>query len=151
MSMKKEYLMLGFAACALCLLRKRTASGVGRVAKRRIYEEIATLQSRGVDMNCPSWDKLEPNEKKAVVDTANQYHYKQPARSTKAYGEAYFNQLRRAFIAISGIGRTDLTPRESQIVNRDGDVILIYRDYGTPDQQLQDAYSTGTTASGNPA
>lgn len=140
MSMKKEYLMLGLAACALCLLRKRSISGIGRVAKRRIYEEIATLQSRGVDMTCPSWDKLEPNEKKAVVETANQYHYKQPARSTKAYGEAYFNQLRRAYIAISGIGKTDLTPRESQIYNREGDIILIYRDYGTPDQQLRAAY-----------
>lgn len=115
------------------------ASGVGRVAraKRRVFAEVSTLQ-RYVDLE-NSYDQLGDEQKKIVADLAKRYNYKGSSRSTKTVAEQYYNNLKRQYNAISGIGSTTLPFTPYVIRNGRGDVIMQYNDYGTESDIFRDA------------
>lgn len=127
-------LIIGIAALALCKHRK-TADGVGRLPKRRIFAEIADAQRNGINFALP-YDSANADTLRRMV---NRYGFRASARSPRSTEEQYFNQLRRSYNAVSGIGATNLPYTESEVHNENGDVIVVYRDYGTKDQQLQAA------------
>ena len=130
-----ETLIIGIVA--LALLKRRKPSGVGKVPKRRIFTEIATAQKRGIDFSMP----FDEADSKVLSELAQRVGFRPSARSAKSTAEQYFNSLRRTYNAVSGIGATNLPYRESEVRNANGDVIITYRDYGTPEQQLRDAYT----------
>lgn len=130
-----ETLIIGIVA--LALLKGRKASGVGKVPKRRIFTEIATAQNRGIDLSMP-YDEA---DSKVLSELAKRFGFRPSARSAKSASEQYFNSLRRTYNAVSGIGATDLPYSTSVVRNANGDVIITYNDYGTPEQQLHDAYN----------
>lgn len=132
--------LLTIGAIALLALRKKrgvqNVAGIGAPYKRRIYQELAAI-TPGADFNLPYEDQND-NIKRIVQENCNRLNSKYPNRIPITV-ERYFKQLRRAYNAISGIGETNLPYRESVVRNYRGDVILIHRDYGTQDEQLQDA------------
>lgn len=130
-----ETLVIGIVA--LALLKGRKASGVGKVSKRRIFTEIATAQNRGIDFSMP-YDEADSN---VLSELAKRFGFRPSVRSAKSTSEQYFNSLRRTYNAVSGIGATDLPYSTSVVRNANGDVIITYNDYGTPEQQLHDAYN----------
>lgn len=130
-----ETLVIGIVA--LALLKGRKASGVGKVSKRRIFTEIATAQNRGIDLSMP-YDEADSN---VLSELAKRFGFRPSERSAKSAAEQYFNSLRRTYNAVSGIGATDLPYSTSVVRNANGDVIITYNDYGTPEQQLHDAYN----------
>lgn len=132
-------LLIGFLA--LALLRKHNASnGIGRIdtkrPKRRIYHEIEAAQTNEIDLSLP----YDSADDKKLNELAKKFGFRPSNRSAKSLEEQYFNSLRKAYNAIAGIGKTSLPYRKSTVKNENGDVILIYNDYGTPDQKLRDAY-----------
>lgn len=128
-----EGLLIGLIAIALC--RKRKHSGIGKLPKRRYFAEIAEAQEHGVDF---SWTYDSSNDN-ILNDMAKKYGFRTSSRSSRSTAEQYFNQLRRQYNAVAGIGATDLPYVESEVYNENGDVIVVYRDYGTKEQQLIDA------------
>lgn len=120
---------------ALAALKGRKQKGVGKLPKRRIFAEIATAQGYSIDFSMPYDDTYSG----ILKNMAQQYNFHPSARSSKSTAEQYFNSLRRAYNAVSGIGATNLPYRQSEIKNENGDVIVTYKDYGTPEQKLQDA------------
>lgn len=146
-----ETLIIGIVA--LALLKGHKPSGVGAVKypygekrkprkKRTIFMELADAQKAGIDFNEP----YNPQQSDILNRLAEKYNFNK-ALTTRKDGswydnaEQYFDTLRRTLKAISGIGATNLPYSESKIRNANGDVIITYRDYGTPEQQLQDAYT----------
>lgn len=138
MKMKNQLLWIGAAAALLLVARKKNnTSGIGAVkrAKRRVFEEMQRLQENNIPLDVKYID-LTPEEKKSVERCATLANYKQPASSSKSYGEAYYNSVRRQYMAVAG---TDLPYKKSTVYNQNGDPIVIYRNYGTEEEQLQDA------------
>lgn len=130
--------ILAIGAIALLALRKkRSVSGIGATAKRRLYFEISRLQPV-VDFRL-DYDNQSPQAKEAIMENSNLYYNKQYPNRQPITPERYYKQLKRAYNSISGIGETDLPYRESKVRNEHGDVILIYRDYGSDEQKLRDA------------
>lgn len=136
---------------ALAALKGRKQKGVGSVKnlygekrkprkKRTIFMEIADAQKAGIDFNEP----YNPQQSAILNRLAERYNFNK-ALTTRKDGswydnaEQYFDTLRRTLKAISGVGATDLPYQQSEVKNGNGDVVIIYRDYGTPEQQLQDA------------
>lgn len=86
----------------------RSSKGVGKVEriKRRIYKEVSLAQDAGVDFS-----KKYPELSKAETDALSHIgkdivQWKQSKRSVesgKPYVESYYNSLRRAWNAVSGI------------------------------------------------
>lgn len=142
-----DLLLVGGLATVIlgsALAKMHMVSGVGAVRKkRRIYHEIADVQKAGIDIST-SWLYLDSTDRDKVTDIGRKYGYKQPSSSTKAYGEAYYSTLQRAYKQISGIGETDLPKKKSVIRNDRGDIIMEYFDYGTPEQQMADAMAWWT-------
>ena len=134
--MKKELIILAAIVAGAFIIRKRKTAdteSVGRV-KRRVYNEMAELQKR-VPLNS-RWSDLTANEQKYVTKVAKSFGYKQPSASTKLYGEAYYNSLRRQYNAIAA---TDLPYHQSVVYNENGDPIITYRDYGTDEDKRRSA------------
>lgn len=108
--------------------------------KRTIFAEIADAQKAGIDFNEP----YNPQQSGILNRLAERYNFNK-ALTTRKDGswydnaEQYFDTLRRTLKAISGVGATDLPYQQSEVRNENGDVIVTYRDYGTPKQRLQDA------------
>ena len=74
-----------------------------------------------------------------IYQLAEKFGYKGSSKSSKSIVEQYFNNLQKAYRAISGIGYSTLPYKESKVYNGNGDEIMRYRDYGTYEQQLRDA------------
>ena len=112
------------------------ANGIGKLPKRRIYNELAEAQEYDeLDLSQPynrSWDS-------AMWRLGKKFGYKGSKNSTKSYPEQYYNSLQRAYNAIAGVGYTTLPYKESIVYNNHGDEILRYRDYGTDDEKINEA------------
>lgn len=127
-------LTIGLIGLALC--KKRGVAGVGAPYKRRIYRDIESVQ-RYVD-----FDKAFENQSARAIDVISKdcdilnskYPNRKPITPKK-----YYNQLRRAYIAISGIGATKLPYKTYEVYNKRGDLILTHRDYGTEQEIFRNA------------
>lgn len=127
---------IGIAACAVCILRRhRKSAGVGKLPPRRYFAEIADAQRNGINFG----EAYDSSNDPILSRLANKYGFRTSSRSSRSTAEQYFNQLRRQYNAVAGIGATDLPYVESEVHNENGDVIVVYRDYGTKKQQLRDA------------
>lgn len=130
-------LTIGLIGLALCT-KKHGVSGIGKPFKakhkRRIYREMEMAQQSGVDFLLPYVEQSD-RAKHAILELTKRHNGS--SKRIPITDEKYFNQLRRAYNAISGIGRTRLPYKESQINNHRGDTILIYRDYGTNSEMQQ--------------
>lgn len=126
----------GIIGMALC--KKRGVSGIGKPIrvkhKRRIYREMEIAQQSSVDFLKP-YTEQSAHAKRAISELTKRHN--NSSKRVPLTDEKYFNQLRRSYNAISGIGRTRLPYKESQINNHRGDTILIYRDYGTDSEMMQ--------------
>ena len=133
-----ELLTLGIIALGLGKA-KNHATGIGRI-KRRIYVEIEAAQQKGVDLE-QKFMELPNSQKISLEETGRSFGWKQSKRSAesgKTYAEAYFNSLKRAYNAISGISPIGATPYTSHSVrNGDGHVILTWRDYAPAEEHVQ--------------
>lgn len=119
-------LTLGAIALGLAAA-KRKENGIGRV-KRRIYRELSIAQGKGVDFTGKYFD-LTSAQMEAVKQTGEQFGWKQTKRSVesgKSYGEAYYNSLKRAYNAISGVAGIGDT--RYNVRNADGKIILTWHD-----------------------
>ena len=116
--------------------RKRKRNGISGFDKRRIFREIAAAQALGIDLD----KRYNPNQAEVLEKLSKKsYNWKPSSRSSNNPTQQYFNSLQRMYKSISGIGRTDLPYEECAIVNKEGDVIMIYRDYGQEREKLQNA------------
>lgn len=117
---------------ALRLLRDRaylkTVKGVGRL-KRRIYKEVAIAQDYGIDFT-KSYLELEDIDKKNLSNLGRGMMWKQSKRSIesgKSYEESYYNSLKRAWNAISGLdGVGTIKGDKFPVKNADGETALIW-------------------------
>lgn len=114
----------------------KKVSGIGAAYKRRIYGELASVNNL-VDFSMPYEDQSQ-QAKRVLESNCNSINKKYPNRQPITV-EKYFRQLKRAYNAISGIGATNLPYKQYDIYNHRGDLILTHRDYGTPEEQFQDA------------
>lgn len=116
-------------AGALWLLgRKQKAIGKVERIKRRIYKEVSMAQGEGVDFS-KKFDELTAAEIDALQAVGNEVAWKQSKRSIesgKSYAEAYFNSLRRAWNAVSGVQGIGATAYD--VYDRDGNVCLTWTD-----------------------
>lgn len=96
------------AAAAVWLIRKASGvAGVGKVEriKRRIYKEVSLAQKAGVDFS-KKFDELDEHDIVALETVGADVGWKQSKRSIesgKSYAQAYYNSLRRAWNAVSGV------------------------------------------------
>ena len=96
------------AAVAVWAIRKASGiAGVGKVEriKRRIYKEVSLAQKAGVDFS-KKFDELDEHDIVALETVGSDVGWKQSKRSIesgKSYAQAYYNSLRRAWNAVSGI------------------------------------------------
>lgn len=132
--------LLTLGAIAIGLIAgKKTATGIGRI-KRRIYVEMEAAQQLGVDFEQKYMD-LSNSQKNSLEEVGTRFGWKQSKRSVesgKPYSEAYFNSLKRAYNAISGIVPIGAPYYTSHSVrNGDGHVILTWRDYAPAEEHIQ--------------
>lgn len=135
-----EYIVIGLTALALL---KCKPAGVGKVVRRKkrtIYEELAEAQQKGIDFD----SIYDPDYKDTLLRLASKYHFDKQNTTrrngdTYTTAEQYFDNLKRAYKVISGVGATTLPFTESKVYNANGDLILTYNDYGTAEQQMHDA------------
>lgn len=124
------------AIAILALCKKRGASSIGAPYKRRVYREIENIQ-HVADFELP-YDAQSEQAKKLIKSDCNFVNSKYPKRKPLT-PERYYNQLRRAYNAISGVGSTNLPYRKYEVYNKRGDLILEHRDYGTQDEMFKRA------------
>lgn len=98
---------IGTAIAGAIKRRREGTNGIGKVEriKRRVYKEVSLAQGRGVDFSKKFAD-LTKAEKDALKHIGNEVGWKQSKRaidSGKSYVESYYNSLRRAWNAVSGI------------------------------------------------
>lgn len=134
-------LTIGLIGLALCK-KKRSVSGIGKVerVKRRIYKEIAAAQKLGVDFDLKYAD-LSNSQLNSLEEVGHMFGWKQTKRSLESgrlYTEAYYNSLKRAYNAISGIGIGAADYDTYTIRNRNGKIILQWREYAPVIEHLQE-------------
>lgn len=134
-------LTIGLIGLALCT-KKRGVSGVGKVerVKRRIYKEIAAAQKLGVDFDLKYAD-LSNSQLNSLEEVGHMFGWKQTRRSLESgrlYTEAYYNSLKRAYNAISGIGIGAADYDTYTIRNGKGKIILQWREYAPVIEHLQE-------------
>lgn len=115
-------LILGVIGLAI-FKQHKTVAGIGRI-KRRIYIEIEAAQNRGVRLDQKYID-LTDVERKSLEDVGHEFGWKQSTRSIasgKTYTEAYYNSLRRAYNAITGIAGIGAV--EHRVKDANGNIIL---------------------------
>lgn len=127
----------------------RNVAGIGELAKRRFFREISYLQPK-VDFELPY--SAQSEEAKKLIDKNCDSINKMYPRRKLISPEKYFNQLKRQYNAVSGIGATTLKATMHTVFNKLGDRVIQYYDYGTPQEQLQDAikYMISTYAANDP-
>ena len=129
-----ELILIG-AAALLLARRQKQLTGIGRI-KRRIYKEVSDVQNLGVDFS-KKYSELDRYDLQYLQQIGEKYGYKQTKRSFEAgkpYTESYFNSLKRAWNAVSGlqgIGKTR-DYNDYRVYNSDGKTVLIYREYLQP-------------------
>ena len=119
-------LLIGAAALLILGKRKQTIEGIGRI-KRRVYVEIEAAQKAGVPLH-EKYINLSSGDIDTLRELGERFGWKQTRRSVesgKAYPEAYFNSLRRAYNAITGVRGIGATHK---VRNANGDVVLEWRD-----------------------
>lgn len=134
-------LTIGLIGLALCT-KKRGVSGIGKVerVKRRIYKEIAAAQKLGVDFDLKYAD-LSNSQLNSLEEVGHMFGWKQTRRSLESgrlYTEAYYNSLKRAYNAISGIGIGAADYDTYTIRNGNGKIILQWREYAPVIEHLQE-------------
>lgn len=134
-------LTIGLIGLALCT-KKRGVSGIGKVerVKRRIYKEIAAAQKLGVDFDLKYAD-LSNSQLNSLEEVGILFGWKQTKRSLESgrlYTEAYYNSLKRAYNAISGIGIGAADYDTYTIRNGNGKIILQWREYAPVIEHLQE-------------
>lgn len=134
-------LTIGLIGLALCT-KKRGVSGIGKVerVKRRIYKEIAAAQKLGVDFDLKYAD-LSNSQLNSLEEVGHMFGWKQTKRSLESgrlYTEAYYNSLKRAYNAISGIGIGAADYDTYTIRNGNGKIILQWREYAPVIEHLQE-------------
>lgn len=134
-------LTIGLIGLALCA-KKRGVSGIGKVerVKRRIYKEIAAAQKLGVDFDLKYAD-LSNSQLNSLEEVGHMFGWKQTKRSLESgrlYTEAYYNSLKRAYNAISGIGIGAADYDTYTIRNGKGKIILQWREYAPVIEHLQE-------------
>lgn len=85
--------------------RKRGIGKVERI-KRRIYKEVSLAQDAGIDFT-KKVDELNNHDRELLDELGASAGWKQSKRSIesgKPYSDAYYNSLRRAWNAVSGLG-----------------------------------------------
>lgn len=119
--------------------RDGKGTGVGAVRKkRRIFAQLADLQGRYSGITAgKKWADMTESEREMITSRAEANGFSGSSRSSKSLGEQYYNSLLRAYQSISG---TTLPYHQSMIYNDNGDMIMMYRDYGTEEQRKKDAY-----------
>jgi len=127
-------IFLGIGA-AIYFIRKRNSKqrtiGAIQRAKRRVFAEVATAQSKGIDFE-KKYPELSVQEKNTLSSLGNEFGWKQTSRSInsgKSYPEAYYNSLRRAYRQVSGIEGVGATYKDYRVRNATGDIVLIQRLY----------------------
>ena len=113
MKAKQINKIIGFSSLllgALIVAKRKTKgmSGIG-AAKRRVFKELSLAQKAGVDFT-KRYDELTPSEIKALQKVSND----------TGYTETYYKSLKKAYDAISGIGKN------YDVVNADGDTVLTW-------------------------
>lgn len=98
---------LYFVSIAIAGAVKRKREGVGKLerVKRRVYKEVSLAQEAGVDFS-KKYDELTKDEKKSLQKIGRDLGWKQSKRAIengKPYVESYYNSLRRAWNAVSGV------------------------------------------------
>ena len=101
--------------------------GVGAIKriKRRIYKEVSLAQDAGVDFS-KKYAELTNAEIEALERVGHQLEWKQSKRSIesgKPYAESYYNSLRRAWNAVSGVQGIG---RAWNVKDADGNVVLTW-------------------------
>lgn len=134
-------LTIGLIGLALCK-KKRSVDGIGKVerVKRRIYKEIAAAQKLGVDFDLKYAD-LSNSQLNSLEEVGHMFGWKQTKRSLESgrlYTEAYYNSLKRAYNAISGIGIGAADYDTYTIRNGKGKIILQWREYAPVIEHLQE-------------
>lgn len=129
--------MMGGMAIWVAIQVKRNyvdgrASGIGKVerVKRRIYKEIAIAQQKGIDLNIKYIDMPSPM-RNALREVGEQFGWKQSSRSAasgKAYEEAYYNSLKRAYNAVSGFEDVEGVGAVYNVRNAEGQIVLTWND-----------------------
>ena len=97
---------------------------MGRL-KRRIYKEVSLAQQAGVDFSKP-FDALDEHDIEALETVGTEAEWKQSKRSKesgKSYAEAYYNSLRRAWNAVSGVQGVG---KAYNVKDADGNVVLTW-------------------------
>lgn len=129
--------LLTIAGIALLALRKnRGVSGIGESYKRRVYREIENIQ-HVANLELP-YDAQSLKAKQLIDSECEFVNSKYPKRKPLT-SERYYNQLRRAYNAISGVGATNLPYRKYEVFNNRGDLILEHHDYGTKQEMFKRA------------
>ena len=125
----KASLLLAIGGAALLWVFKKAAgiNGIGKVEriKRRIYKEVALAQKAGVDFT-KKYDELSTAAKNALKRIGNEVGWKQSKvaiQNGKAYTDSYYNSLRRAWNAVSGLGGIG---RAYQVRDANGNVCLTW-------------------------
>lgn len=143
--MKKNSVILAAIGAALLLLRRRQASGIGKV-RRNIFAEIEELQSHGVSL-AGNWDALHMVDQDTVTNVMLRSGYKKLSRENTSwreliefYAPTYYKQLCRQYLKLvnPAIGRIQYPHTTSVIRNSRGDVVLTYNDYD-PERDMQAA------------
>lgn len=126
--------MMGGMAIWVAIQVKRNyvdgrASGIGKVerVKRRIYKEVSVAQKAGIDFERKITEYSE-NGLALIESIGKQFGWKQSSRSIesgKSYAEAYFNSLKRAYNAVSGVQGVG---EVYEVRNRNGKVVLTWSD-----------------------
>lgn len=112
------------ALIAGAIKRKKEESGIGAL-KRRIYKEVSLAQDAGVDFQKKFAD-LSGSERDALIRLGQDMGWKQSKRaaeSGKPYAESYYNSLRRAWNAVSGVQGIG---RAYNIKDSQGNVVLTW-------------------------
>lgn len=116
------------AAGLLFIRKKRSASGVGGINP---YIAISKLQDAGVNLSIP-YDQMSDKMKSRIYTVANQFGYKQTARSmqTYTYEEAFLKSLMPTYNkAVAGIGDPETDDYTAyNIQNANGETMMVYHD-----------------------
>lgn len=113
-----------------------SVAGIGAPYKRRIYREIERVQ-RYVDFD-NAFENQSQEAIRVITKDCDMLNSKYPNRKPLT-PKKYYNQLRRAYQAISGIGATKLPYKTYEVYNKRGDLILTHRDYGTEEEMFREA------------
>lgn len=83
----------------ICKRKNASINGIGAV-KRRIYKEVSLAQDAGIDFSKPFSD-MTSEEIETLEELGHNAGWGQ--KEQKSYAEAYYDSLRKAYNAVSGI------------------------------------------------